>query len=199
MSTIQFRGARISSLNFAGNEAGAVCRIHFRSDLSRPVAERMGWGILVGESETEIVPGLGKSFPLKGELAVESMKLTPNGDLKNQVIDFIGTEAKDFKIVTKGGGSDPDEDPVETELRFTVTYPAEAAKKVLGYYLTVLGEPANLKMKVAKDAQMKLGEDSAEDEAEEAEAQAAAEEEESKPGRRAPALASVRQMQSAEE
>ena len=107
MSTIQLRGARISTINFAGNESGIICRIHFRADLSRPVADRMGWAILTGDSETELISGLGKTFPLKGELSVESAKLTPNGLLKNQAIEFIGIGIKDFKVATKGGGSDP--------------------------------------------------------------------------------------------
>ena len=188
MSTIQFRGARISTINFARNESGIICRIHFRADLSRPVADRMGWAILTGDSETELISGLGKTFPLKGELSVESAKLTPNGLLKNQMIDFLGIDIKDFKVATKGGGSDPDDDPIETELRFTLTFRSEAAKKVLGYYLAVQGEPANLKIKIAKEQQMSLGEDVEEEE----EAEEAPEEENG--SRAGGSLASVREI-----
>lgn len=188
MSTIQFRGARISTINFAGNESGIISRIHFRADLSRPVADRMGWAILAGDSETELISGLGKTFPLKGELSVASVKLTPNGLLKNQAIEFIGIDVKDFKVATKGGGSEPEDDPLETELRFTMTFPPDAAKRVLDYYLAVQGEPANLKVKIAKEQQMSLGEDVEESDDD------ADEKEEENASRAGGSLASVREI-----
>ena len=187
MSVIQFRNTRISQMNIATQEAGPVVRLHIRSDLSRPVAEKMGWEIMVDESV--ILHGIDGA-KLKGVISAAGVKLVPNGELKNQQIEFIGGEAKDFKVVTSGGGEEEDDPPLTTELRFTLTFVPEAAPKVLKYLLAVGQGSALMKVTVAKEQQMKLGEDAAEEEEEPAEEEA----EEETTSRAGGSLASVREI-----
>ena len=186
MSVIQFRNTRISQMNVATQEAGPVVRLHIRSDLSRPVAEKMGWEIMVDESV--ILHGIDGA-KLKGVVSAANVKLIPNGELKNQQIEFVGGEAKDFKVVTSGGGEEEDDPPLTTELRFTLTFTPESAPRVLKYLLAVGQGSALMKVTVAKEQQMKLGEDATE---EEEEAEEAPEEESA--SRAGGSLASVREI-----
>lgn len=169
-------------MNTAIQEAGPICRLNLRSDLSRPVAERMGWEIMV--EENGILHGID-SAKLEGSIQAASVKLIPNGTLKNQQVEFIGMDAKDFKVVTSGGGEGDDDPPLSTELRFTLTFAPEAAVNVLKYYLIVGSEAALMKVTVAKEQQMKLGEDVEEGEEPE---------EETPEEPQGPALASAREV-----
>lgn len=180
---IQFRNTRISQFNTAIKEGGPICRLHLRCDLSRPVAEQMGWEIMV--EENGILCGID-SADLEGKVQAASVKLIPNGDLKNQQIEFVGFEAKDFKVKTAGGGEGDDDPPLSTELRFILTFAPEAAANVLKYYLIVGSEAALMKVTVAKEQQMKLGEDAEDGDEEPAE--------ESPEEPQGPALASAREV-----
>lgn len=165
--TIQFRNTRIVNFTSSNEKSGVACWVQLKSDLSRPVCEEMGWGVLEktnqdGEesvSEVRIIPGLCKNFPLLGTIYAESVKFTPGGSLRNQAIEVLAIRLSDFKVAMKGGGDD-EEDPIaEAELRFKLHLPIESGDRVFGYHKLLKDEPALLKVKVSKEAQMKLGED----------------------------------------
>lgn len=185
MSILKFRNTRIAQMNVATQESGSVVRLHLRSDISKPLATKMGWEVMPDESS--ILRGID-SAKLGGEVNAETVKFIPGGDLKNQAIDFAGVAARDFRVVTKGGGDGEDDPPLTTELRFILLVDPTAAPKVLKYVMSVGDAGARMEVKIAKEQQMKLGEDFEAEEEEEAEEQAEEAEDDGPP------LASVREM-----
>lgn len=191
--TIQFRNTRVVNVSTGNEKTGVCCWVDFKADLSRVVCEEMGWDILEHTeddgkkkiSEIKVISGIGKKVPLLGEINAESAKLTPNGLLANQAIEFLAIRAQSFNVVLKGGGEDPDDPPAEAEVRFSLLIAIEAAERLVAYHRLLKDEPAVLKIKVSKEAQMRLGEDAGEGE------DAEPEEETPEEG---PALASAREV-----
>lgn len=188
---ITFRNTRVVKVSTSNETSGVCCWVDLKSDLSRTLCEEMSWDILEksGEevSETRVVAGLGKNFPLTGEINAESAKLKPGGSLKNQAIEFMAVRADKFKVVLKGGGDEPDDPPVEAEVRFSLMIAIESAERLVAYHKLLKDEPAVLEIKVSKEAQMKLGEDV--EDGEDAEP-----EEETPEEPQGPALASAREV-----
>lgn len=177
MSIYIFSNFKITDVRIPHDDDGVNLRIHGSCDVTKTIAERMGWEIM--HSESGILSGLA-SASLSGELNLTWLTLIPNGDLKPQKIEEVPAKlARDFKLTTKSGD---DGDADEAGLKFVITLPATSAKRIVDYRLKVGAADAQLKLNVIGDAQMNLAD------------QEEAQEPAAKPS---PVLASAREMDNA--
>jgi hypothetical protein len=153
VSVYIFRNFKITDVRLPHDDDGLILRIHGSCDLTKTLAEKMGWEIM--HSESGILNGLA-SASLSGELNLSSLTLTPNEDLKsNKIEDVPASIARDFKLTTRGGNEEGDEP--ETLIKFVITLPLTSAKRIVDYRLKVGAADAQLKLNVIGDAQMNLG------------------------------------------
>jgi hypothetical protein len=148
-----FSNFKITDVRMPHDDDGVNLRIHGSSDITRTIAEKMGWEIM--HSESGVLSGLS-SASLSGELNLAWLSLIPNGDLKPQSITEVPAKlARDFKLTTRQG---EEGDAEEAGLKFVITLPATSAKRIIDYRLKVGAADAQLKLNVIGDAQMNLNE-----------------------------------------
>lgn len=155
---LHFRGATIRAWNGTQREGIMVQRVRVACDVTRTVAEEMGWDDLLFASERELRTG-AKRIPLTGELAVEAFRLTPD-DMKQHAIELLATEARDFEVSFSGGGGEDEPSNADAEMRFTLVLADAASLATIENYMRIAGKAAaKLRVTVKGDNQMKLGED----------------------------------------
>jgi hypothetical protein len=155
---LHFRGATIRAWNGTQREGIMVQRVRVACDVTRTVAEEMGWDDLLFASERELRTG-AKRIPLTGELGIEAFKLTPDG-MAQHAIELLATEARDFEVSFSGGGDEDEPSKSDAEMRFTVVLADTASLATIENYMRIAGKAAaKLRVTVKGDNQMKLGED----------------------------------------
>lgn len=143
MPNMTFRGVEISNFDVRSDEGGQFVRIHFRSDYSDTVAQKMNW--------PDAMPDAVKQAKLSGKLALANFILTPNDkELSKHEINLKAVEATDFQL-SRAGGDEEEGVPAKTSLRFMVRSNEMGAEALLGTYWRVVGKGlAKLKIDYAK-------------------------------------------------
>jgi hypothetical protein len=129
MSTIIFRAAFIRYADLrTKEEAGCFARIHFTSEMSRPVLEAMEW---------EPIPDCFESTKLTGELTARSLILTPNQkELRQHEIQMECSDISDFQLFRIQG---EDGESTRTELRFIARVREPGAIARIENYMRLVG------------------------------------------------------------
>jgi hypothetical protein len=129
MSTIVFRGSFIRYADLRQKEeAGCFARIHFTSEMSKPVLEAMEW---------EPIPDCFESTKLTGELTARSLILTPNQkELRQHEIQMECSDISDFQLFRIQG---EDGESTRTELRFIARVSEPGAIARIENYMRLVG------------------------------------------------------------
>ena len=129
MSTIVFRGSFIRYADLRQKEeAGCFARIHFTSEMSKPVLEAMEW---------EPIPDCFESTKLTGELTARSLILTPNQkELRQHEIQMECSDISDFQLFRIQG---EDGESTRTELRFIARVLEPGAIARIENYMRLVG------------------------------------------------------------
>ncbi len=145
-----FRNFCIVKVETVADKDGVKCRVNGTSDITRDIAEAMGWEIM--HSEDGVLSGLTKST-LKGEMNLSKMTLVPNGAKQGQIEDLPVSVARNFKLSVSEGEEGSTDDVI---LQFIITAPPTSAKRLLDYHLRFGCADGQLKLEVIGDAQSKL-------------------------------------------
>ena len=129
MSTIGFRGAFVRYCDLRQKEeAGCFARIHFTSEMSKPVLEAMEW---------DPIPDCFESTKLTGELTARSLILTPNQkELRQHEIQMECSDISDFQLFRIQG---EDGESTRTELRFIARVLEPGAIARIENYMRLVG------------------------------------------------------------
>lgn len=145
-----FRNFRIGKVETAADDDIVKCRINGTSDITKDIAEVMGWEIM--HSQDGVLAGL-KNTSLKGELNLSKMTLIPNGAKPGQIEDLPVSVARNFKLSVSEGKEGSVDDVI---LQFIITAPPTSARRLIDYHLRFGCADAQLKLEVIGDAQSKL-------------------------------------------
>lgn len=145
-----FRNFCIVKVETVADKDGVKCRVNGTSDITRDIAEVMGWEIM--HSADGVLAGLKKTS-LKGEMNLSKMTLVPNGAKQGQIEDLPVSVARNFKLsVSEGEEGSTD----NVMLEFIITAPPTSAKRLIDYHLRFGCADAQLKLEVVGDPQPKL-------------------------------------------
>jgi hypothetical protein len=145
-----FRNFCIVKVETVADKDGVKCRINGTSDITRDIAEAMGWEIM--HSQDGVLTGLAKTT-LKGEMNLSKMTLVPNGAKQGQIEDLPVSVARNFKLSVSEGEEGSTDDVI---LQFIITAPPTSAKRLIDYHLRFGCADAQLKLEVVGEAQAKL-------------------------------------------
>lgn len=145
-----FRNFCIVKVETVADKDGVKCRVNGTSDITRDIAEAMGWEIM--HSQDGVLTGLAKTT-LKGEMNLSKMTLVPNGAKQGQIEDLPVSVARNFKLSVSEGEEGSTDDVI---LQFIITAPPTSAKRLIDYHLRFGCADAQLKLEVVGEAQAKL-------------------------------------------
>jgi len=145
-----FRNFRIVKVETVADKDGVKCRVNGTSDITRDIAEVMGWEIM--HSQDGVLAGL-KNTSLKGEINLSKMTLVPNGAKQGQIEDLPVSVARNFKLSVSEGEEGSTDDVI---LQFIITAPPTSARRLIDYHLRFGCADAQLKLEVVGEAQAKL-------------------------------------------
>jgi hypothetical protein len=145
-----FRNFCIVKVETVADKDGVKCRINGTSDITRDIAEAMGWEIM--HSQDGVLTGLAKTT-LKGEMNLSKMTLVPNGAKQGQIEDLPVSVARNFKLSVSEGEEGSTDDVI---LQFIITAPPTSARRLIDYHLRFGCADAQLKLEVVGDPQPKL-------------------------------------------
>lgn len=145
-----FRNFCIVKVETVADKDGVKCRVNGTSDITRDVAEAMGWEIM--HSQDGVLAGL-KNTSLKGEMNLSKLSLIPNGAKQGQIEDLPVSVARNFKLSVSEGEEGSTDDVI---LQFIITAPPTSARRLLDYHLRFGCADAQLKLEVVGDSQPKL-------------------------------------------
>jgi hypothetical protein len=145
-----FRNFCIVKVETVADKDGVKCRVNGTSDITRDIAEAMGWEIM--HSQDGVLTGLAKTT-LKGEMNLSKLSLIPNGAKQGQIEDLPVSVARNFKLSVSEGEEGSTDDVI---LQFIITAPPTSAKRLIDYHLRFGCADAQLKLEVVGEAQAKL-------------------------------------------
>lgn len=145
-----FRNFCIVKVETVADKDGVKCRVNGTSDITRDIAEAMGWEIM--HSQDGVLTGLAKTT-LKGEMNLSKLSLIPNGAKQGQIEDLPVSVARNFKLSVSEGEEGSTDDVI---LQFIITAPPTSAKRLIDYHLRFGCADAQLKLDVIGDTQAKL-------------------------------------------
>lgn len=145
-----FRNFCIVKVETVADKDGVKCRVNGTSDVTRDIADVMGWEIMA--SQDGVLSGLAKTT-LKGEMNLSKMTLVPNGAKQGQIEDLPASVARNFKLSVSEGEEGSTDDVI---LQFIITAPPTSAKRLIDYHLRFGCADAQLKLEVVGEAQAKL-------------------------------------------
>lgn len=145
-----FRNFCIVKVETVADKDGVKCRINGTSDITRDIAEAMGWEIM--HSQDGVLAGL-KNTSLKGEMNLSKLSLIPNGAKQGQIEDLPVSVARNFKLSVSEGEEGSTDDVI---LQFIITAPPTSARRLIDYHLRFGCADAQLKLEVVGDPQPKL-------------------------------------------
>jgi len=145
-----FRNFCIVKVETVADKDGVKCRVNGTSDITRDIAEAMGWEIM--HSQDGVLAGL-KNTSLKGEMNLSKLSLIPNGAKQGQIEDLPVSVARNFKLSVSEGEEGSTDDVI---LQFIITAPPTSARRLIDYHLRFGCADAQLKLEVVGDTQAKL-------------------------------------------
>lgn len=145
-----FRNFCIVKVETVSDKDGVKCRVNGTSDITRDIAEVMGWEIM--HSQDGVLAGL-KNTSLKGEMNLSKMSLIPNGAKQGQIEDLPVSVARNFKLSVSEGEEGSTDDVI---LQFIITAPPTSARRLIDYHLRFGCADAQLKLDVVGESQPKL-------------------------------------------
>ncbi len=145
-----FRNFCMVKVETVADKDGVKCRVNGTSDITRDIAEAMGWEVM--HSADGVLAGLKKTS-LKGEINLSKMTLVPNGAKQGQIEDLPASVARNFKLSVSEGEEGSTDDVM---LEFIITAPPTSARRLIDYHLRFGCADAQLKLEVIGDTQAKL-------------------------------------------
>jgi hypothetical protein len=131
---VSLLGAKIAYFDCRRNDGGHFVRIHLTSDITLPLAEKMGWNGLYTE---EGFSTGWENMSLSTDLTIESLKLIPD-EIPRVAFEMEAYSASDFSISRRQ--SKGKEKHLVYVLSFMIrTRQADAAQVLCGYW-SVIGD-----------------------------------------------------------